>query len=291
MFGFRSDGKKTKNLSPFFKILPHIMKTRCDSQVYYTEDIPIANMDRYINEKAERGIKISYMHIVFSALVRLAYERPVLNRFIMNGITYDRTGIHVSLVIKKGLNDDSEETSLKLKFTGNENIFEIKKTIEEAVNENRDKEASNNTDVLAKVLTIVPNFLIKFLVGTIKFLDHFGILPKFIINASPFHTTVFLTNVGSLGIDSIYHHIYDFGTTSIFLAMGKKKKTYIYEEDAIKEEKAISFSFVCDERICDGYYFANSIKLFRRYLKKPELLEQQIKGEMEKSPEEEEIIV
>ena len=105
------------------------------------------------------------------------------------------------------------------------------------------------------------------------FLDKHGILPKAIIKASPFHTSAFLTNVASLGIDAIYHHLYDFGTTGIFLAMGKKKKSYIYDDDIIKEEKCISFSIVCDERICDGYYFANSVKLFKKYLKKPELLE------------------
>ncbi|MCL2383864.1 MAG: hypothetical protein FWC79_07100 [Oscillospiraceae bacterium] len=105
MFGFRSDGKKTKNLPPFFKVLPHIMKRRSDAQVFYTEDIPIANMDKYINEKAEEGIKLSYMHIVYAAIVRLAHERPVLNRFIMNGRTYDRDGIHVSLNVKKGETD------------------------------------------------------------------------------------------------------------------------------------------------------------------------------------------
>lgn len=104
------------------------------------------------------------------------------------------------------------------------------------------------------------------------FLDNGGLLPKSIINASPFHTSAFLTNVASLGIDSIYHHLYNFGTTGIFIAMGKRKKLHIWWWYN-KEEKCISFSIVCDERICDGYYFANSVKLFKKYLKKPELLE------------------
>ena len=132
---------------------------------------------------------------------------------------------------------------------------------------------SNETDKLAKILSLTPNWLLKFLVNSIMFLDNGGLLPKSIINASPFHTSAFLTNVASLGIDSIYHHLYNFGTTGIFIAMGKKKKSYIYDDDIIKEEKCISFSIVCDERICDGYYFANSVKLFKKYLKKPELLE------------------
>ena len=141
---------------------------------------------------------------------------------------------------------------------------------------NKDLSNQNSTDKLAKFLWLVPNWLMKFIVNTLMFLDKHGMMPKSIISASPFHTSAFLTNVGSLGIDAIYHHIYNFGTTGIFLAMGKKKKSYICEDDNIVEEKAISLAWVADERICDGFYYANAIKSFNRYLKKPELLEENI---------------
>ena len=277
MFGYRSDGKKLKDIPPFFKIIPQIMKTRSDSQVYYTYDMPIKEMDKYIDKKAEKNVKISYMDIIYSALVRLMAERPSLNRFVMNGRTYARNEILISLAIKKNLTDGGEETTIKLPFVGNENIFEIKEKLSNAINENKNIEIDNETDMLATALSIIPNFLLKFAINIIIFLDKHGMLPKAIIKASPFHTSAFLTNVASLGIDAIYHHLYDFGTTGIFLAMGKKKKSYIYDDDTFKEEKCISLAFVCDERICDGYYFANSVKLFNKYLKKPELLEGNIK--------------
>ena len=105
------------------------------------------------------------------------------------------------------------------------------------------------------------------------YLDKHGMMPKAIIELSPFHTSAFLTNVGSLGIDSIYHHLYNFGTTSMFFSMGKKKKSYIYEDDEIRQEKCITIAFVGDERICDGYYYASSFKQLSKYLRKPELLE------------------
>ena len=277
MFGYRSDGKKLKDIPPFFKIIPQIMKTRSDSQVYYTYDMPIKEMDKYIDKKAEENVKISYMDIIYSALVRLMAERPSLNRFVMNGRTYARNEILISLAIKKNLTDEGEETTIKLPFVGNENILEIKEKLSNAINENKNIEIDNETDMLATALSIIPNFLLKFAINIIIFLDKHGMLPKAIIKASPFHTSAFLTNVASLGIDAIYHHLYDFGTTGIFLAMGKKKKSYIYDDDTFKEEKCISLAFVCDERICDGYYFANSVKLFNKYLKKPELLEENIK--------------
>ena len=276
MFGYRSDGRKLKNIPPFFKIIPQVMRTRGDSQVYYNYDIPIKAMDEYISRKAEEGIRISYMNIIYAAMVRLISQRPQLNRFIMNGRTYARKDIEISLAIKKSLTDDGDETTIKLPFTGNENIFEVKEKLDKVIAENKDVETTNDTDILATALSFVPTFLLKIAVSFIMFLDKHGMLPKFVIKASPFHTSAFLTNVASLGIDAIYHHLYDFGTTGLFLAMGKKKKDFIYDDETIKEEKCISLAFVCDERICDGYYFANSVKMFNRLLKKPELLEENV---------------
>ena len=276
MFGYRSDGRKLKNIPPFFRIIPQVMRTRSDSQVYYDYDMPIKEMDEYINRKAAEGIKISYMNIVYAALVRLVALRPRLNRFVMNGRTFARNEIYISLAIKKCLSDDGQETTIKLPFDVTENIFEIKEKLDSKINENKEIVKVNETDALAKALSLIPNFLLKMAVSIIMFLDKHGMLPKFIIKASPFHTSAFLTNVASLGIDAIYHHLYDFGTTGVFLAMGKKKKSYIYDDENFKEEKCISLAFVCDERICDGYYFASSVKMFNRYLKKPELLEEKI---------------
>ncbi len=280
MFGHRSDGKKIKKLTPIFKIMPCVMLDRADSQVYFKQDIALKHLDEYIDRKAEEGIRLSYMNIIYAAIVRIIGERPRLNRFAMNGALYQRNKIYVSLVIKKSLTDDGVETPLKLKFNGDENIFEIKEKLDATIEKNKDVEAANKTDKLVSILSAIPSGLIRAIVKFLMFLDKHGIMPKKIIEASPFHTSVFLTNVGSLGIDSIYHHIYNFGTTSMFFSMGKKKKSYICEDEEFKEEKCITLAFVGDERICDGYYYASSFKLLSKYLKKPELLEEN--GEVEK---------
>lgn len=277
MFGFRTDGKRVKNLSPIFRVIPSVMIDRSDAQVYFKQDVPLKALDEYIDKKQSEGIRVTYMQIIYAAIVRIISERPSLNRFAMNGTLYQRDKIQVSLVIKKGLEDDSPETPIKLAYKGNETIFEITDKLEKAIAENKDLAASNNTDKLAWTLSLIPDFLIRWAVKFLWFLDKFGLMPKKIIDASPFHTSVFLTNVGSLGIDSIYHHLYNFGTTSMFFSMGKKKKSYIYEDDDIHEEKCITIAFVGDERICDGYYYASSFKQLSKYLKKPELLEQPIK--------------
>ncbi len=276
MFGLRSDGRKIKSLDPLFRVIPHVMKERSDAHVYFSQEIPIKTLDEYIAKKEQEGIKISYMNIIYAALVRMLAEKPSLNRFVMDGRTYARHGIHISLAIKKGMTEESEETTIKLPFTGCENIFEVKEILDSTISKNKDTNNQNNTDKLVKFLSHVPDWLYKLIVNILMYLDKHGMMPKAIIDLSPFHTSAFLTNVGSLGIDAIYHHLYDFGTTGVFLAMGKKKKSYIYEDDDIIPEKSISLAWVADERICDGFYYANALKSFYRYLKKPELLEENI---------------
>ena len=274
MFGRRSDGRKIKNVEPIFKILPTVMKERNDSQVLFKQDIPLGPLDEYINKKAEEGIRLSYMNIIYAAIVRIIGQRPKLNRFIMSGNVYARDSIFVSLMIKKNLSDDAPETLTKIEYTGNETIFEIKDKVDEVIAQNKDYATNNSTDNLVGTLAKIPTGVVKVAVNILMWMDKHGIMPKAVISASPFHTSVFLTNVGSLGIDSIYHHIYNFGTTSLFFAMGKKKKSYVYEDDEIKQEKCITIAFVGDERICDGYYYASSFKQLQKILKHPEVLEE-----------------
>lgn len=273
MFGHRSDGKAIKNINPFFKVIPNVMMKRSDSQVFFKQNISLKGMDEYINKKSSEGIKVSYMEIFFAAIVRTIYERPSLNRFAINGVLYQRNKISISIAIKKNLNDDGQETTVKLEFDGTENIFEIKEKLNSLIKNNKKMETENNTDSFAKLLNKMSYGSVRRIVKFLKFLDKHGILPKKIIDLSPFHTSTFVTNVGSIGIDSIYHHLYDFGTTSMFFSIGKKKKSYIYNEDEIEQDKCITVAFVGDERICDGYYYASSFKTLNKYLRKPELLE------------------
>lgn len=275
MFGHRSDGKELKHISPEFKLIPSIMCERNDAQVFFNQDVVVSPVEEYISRKAKEGEKFSFMDVMFAATLRVIAQRPRLNRFAINGRIYARNTITISITIKKSMRDDGEESDLKIPFKGNETIYEVRDIIENLVKENKaTTDDVSETDKAAKMLTRVPMPMIKFTVWMIKKLDKYGHLPKSLIKVSPFHTSAYITNVGSLGINSIYHHLYNFGTTSMFLAMGKRKKSYIYIDDEIKEEKCINIAFVGDERICDGYYYANSFRKLCRYLSKPELLEE-----------------
>lgn len=279
----RKDGILAQDVAPLFRVIPLIMKERSDSQVFYNYDIPISPIEAYIDRKKENGIRVSYLHVVYTAMVRTLAKRERLNRFIMSGRAYQRNDIVLTMMAKKNLSDAAEQTSLKIKFKGNETVEEVKDALNKKIDDFKEKDKKNEQDRFVETLMDTPFWLIKLAVHSLMRLDKWNLLPQTIIELSPFHSSGFITNMGSIGLDSIFHHIYNFGTVGLFIAMGKKKKAYIYEDEMLKEEKTISFSFVLDERICDGYYFAHSMRLFNKYLKNPDLLD--IKEDLSKNVE------
>ncbi|MBQ9845711.1 MAG: 2-oxo acid dehydrogenase subunit E2 [Oscillospiraceae bacterium] len=275
MFGKRPDGRRIKNLEPMQMIMPYIMKERSDSMNMYEDTFDCAPMDSYIKEKEAEGLKIGYMHILIAAIVRLIAMRPQLNRFCMNGRIYAREKVWVSFVVHPTLRNDSEGTTIKMCFEGTESIIEIAQAINARVaKETVQRTEENDTDKLLRTLMHkIPGFLIKFVVNTLLWMDKHNLMPKAIIDLSPMHTSFFVTNLKSLGISHIFHHTYNFGTTGLFFAMGKEKKIPVVKNGEIVEEKHMSFGLVSDERFCDGLYFANSLRLMRRIMKNPKVLE------------------
>ena len=282
MFGLRSDGKRIKSLSGFDKIIPHIMSTRNDSENLFKYEMDCEKLDKFIEEEREKGNSINYMHFLISAVVRTIALRPKLNRFVMNGRIFKRNDICVSFVVKRSLKDDAQETTVKLHFDGTENIYEVKEKIDEAISKNNFTESENSTDRFAGIIRRMPNFFAKFLVGTLKFLDKHGMLPKAIIDLSPFHTSFFITNLKSIKTDYIYHHLYNFGNTGIFMAMGKEsKKPVVNKKNEIEIRKIMTLGLVTDERFCDGFYFANSLRYLKRICDNPSVLLEKLDKKVE----------
>ena len=279
----RPDGRLIKNLEPMEQIMPYIMKTRNDSMNMYDDTFDCTPMDDYIKEKAEQGIELNYMHIIIAALVRLIAQRPQLNRFVMNGRIYTRPKIWVSFVVHPTLSDGSVGTTIKLCFEGTESIFEIAEKVTAAVKkETTQRVGENGIDKLLRTLMKgIPRPLIKFVVNTLMWMDKHNIMPKAIVDLSPFHTSIFLTNLKSLGINHVFHHVYNFGTTGLFFAMGKEKNVPVIERKEITMQKHMGFGFVSDERFCDGLYFAMSLRQLRKIMKNPACLEQPLDKKVE----------
>jgi len=284
MFGFRSDGKRIKTIDPITTLMPHIMTTRNDAMVMSEYEINCKGMDEYIFAKRKEGVHLTYMDIVIPAMVRTIALRPKLNRFVINRRFYKRNDIQIALTVKKALKDTADETTIKMTFKGTETLPEIHEMMDQVIKANTKVVAVNDTDKLAKLLTIVPNFLIKFLVGVLKFMDMQGMLPKSVFTVSPFHTSVFITNMKSIKMNSVYHHIYNFGTTSIFIAMGKEKYVPVVldaDEEKFGVAKIMKVGIVVDERITDGLYFGNSFREMKHYLDNPFLLDTPIEKRVE----------
>lgn len=282
MFGRRYDGRLVKNIDPMQRITPYIMKERNDAMNMFQETIDCEGMDAYIARRAEEGKYIDYMIIWIAAAVRLIALKPQLNRFIMNSRIYTRPKIWISFVVHQTLRTEDAGSEIKLCFDGTETIDEIADIVTEAViKETTKKTEENATDKLANLIMSLPSWLIRLVVNTLMWMDKHNIMPKAVIEASPFHTTLFLTNLKSLGINHVFHHIYNFGTTGLFVAIGKEKKTAVVSGDTVLAKKSLSFGFVSDERFCDGLYFARALKLLKKFLKNPSLLEEKLEAKVE----------
>ena len=279
MFGFRPDGKKVKDLDPISKIVPHIMTARHDALNYAAYDIPCDGLDAFIRKHAEQGVQYNYMHILIAALVRGLALYPALNRFVMNGRIYAHNALQVSFVVKKSLDLDAPESLVKITCTGKETIAEVREKINAAIEADARPDANNGTEKLARILTFTPNFLVKFLVGSIKFLDKHGMLPMAILNLSPFHTSVFVTNLKSIKGPSIYHHLYDFGTTGLFFAMGKESAVPVVQGGEIVKGKTMPLKICMDERFADGFYWVAGLRTLIHFLQAPSLLETPLKDQ------------
>ena len=211
MFFRRKDGQIDKSVDIFERIMPIIMKERNDALVYIKKEVPLDGMNEYIKKKKQEEIDISYMEIIFTVLARVLKEKPKINRFIMSGEMYKRNDIEIAVVVKPKLEEDVKESVVKFKFKGNEKIEEVSKRVKEEVTKIRNN-TNNNTEDFVDKLKNIPTIVLKIAINTLMFLDKINLLPKSIIDVSPFHSSVFVTNVGSIGLDAIYHHIYNFGT-------------------------------------------------------------------------------
>lgn len=274
MFNKRPDGRRIKNIDPMQLITGILMKKRYDSMNMFEDTFNCESWDKYIKEKEEQGIKLGYMHIVIAGAVRMLALKPRLNRFVMNGKIYARKKIWVSFTIHPELSIDCPDTTIKLCFDGTETILEIAEAINEAIRkETVLRTEENETDKLARFFTSIPTGILNVVAGILKWMDRHNMLPKSIIEFSPFHTSLYITNLKSLGINHVFHHTCEFGTNGLFLAMGKEKNIPVAVKDEVVIQKHMGFSLVADERFCDGLYFALALRELRKLMRNPAVLE------------------
>ncbi|MBQ3078644.1 MAG: 2-oxo acid dehydrogenase subunit E2 [Clostridia bacterium] len=278
MFGRRPDGRRLDHIDPIVQFMPFIMTQRNDAMNQVTQYVDYEPLGNYIKKRSKVGQRVSFMSLIVAAYVRAVSKYPALNRFIVNKQVFARNEISIALTVlrNQGDKENLDEAIVKMAFEPDATVDDVEKQLNENLKDAVNSEADNETaDFAAKLIRVRP--LVQLVVWAAKLLDRYGIMPKFIHRISPFHVSMVITNMASIGMPAIYHHLYNFGNASIFIAMGKIERQTVYTKDGVKFKNMIPLGIVMDERICGGAAYAQGMNYFRKLLENPE--------ELEKKPE------
>ena len=276
-WGDRMDGRRIRSLPPANQVSPYIMVNRNGSSNLFEEAFEITNVDRYIRQKRREGLtNFGIMHVFLAAYCRGIAKYPGVNRFVSGQKIYSRgEDIQFCMTIKKDMTTDGAETEIKLHLSPRDTVYDVYKKMNDEIVKVKNTPLDAGVDNAAYALTMIPGVVLKFLVWFLKTLDYFGLLPKFLLEVSPFHGSIFFTSMGSLGIPPVYHHLYDFGNLPVFGSFGCKRKALEVQEDgSVALRKYVDFRFTLDERTVDGFYYAAFLKYYKRLIQHPEVLDQ-----------------
>ena len=274
-YGDRSDGRRVRSLCSMNVVSPYIMGPRNDSQNFFKDTVCIDKAEEYLREKKDAGLKgFSFMHVIIASYVRAVSQQPGLNRFIAGQRIYARHNIEIVLTVKQELTLNAPETVVKIVAEPDDTAEDIYRKMNEVV-EAAKRNDNSGFEKTAGFLKHIPGLFLRFTVGLLRGVDYFGLLPRFLTKISPFHGSFFITSMGSLGIPPIYHHLYNFGNVPIFCSFGAKYSDNVLNSDGtVSKKKFVDLAFVLDERICDGHYYASGMKLIKRYMANPKILDE-----------------
>lgn len=269
--GDRRDGKRLR-MGGFERFLYYLKPRRSDSEVYISKCIDVTELVKYMKEKKKDNEDLTYFHLFSTAVAKVVYNKPLLNRFIIGGNKYDRNDITLSFVAKTDFSDTAREFLTVIKIDANDSLMDISRKIKGDVKKIRSNKESHTDDFVNK-LGRLPKWVMAIIVWIIKRLDNHDMLPQSLTKNSVYHSTVLLSNLGSIHCDGIYHNLTNFGTNSILLTIGEIKEEVKVIEGEIVKRYVCDFGITLDERIADGVYFAKSINLLEYILNDPKLLE------------------
>lgn len=271
----RKDGRRVTKEVPMYYLIPQFMPHRYDAMNMTTVDIPVEPMRRYMNAKRREGVHISHMALIMTAYAHLVGEYPSINRFIANKRIYEHNDFSISLVVLRPGESGNDDTFSKLYFTPEDTVFDVQRKLDEYIEKNTSgaEEDSNSLDKWMGILCSLGG-LLNFVGRLLRFMDRHGLLPRALIDASPFHASLLITNLASIRTNHIYHHVYEFGTTSVSMAIGNMRYIARPGRDGQPELiRTLPLGIVMDERIASGYYIAQAFARFKEMLGDPKLLE------------------
>ena len=266
----RKDGTRVRHEDPMYYLIPYFLTKRYDSMNMVTIDIPEAPLKAYMNEKRKEGRSVSHLALILTAYLRTMEKYPALNRFVVGKKIYQHNDVTAAMVVLKPGTDRDTMSKIRLEF--GDDVFTVQEKITAYIEQNRQLGEANSLDSLMNVFMKM-SWLLGFLIGLLRLADRLGLLPRRLIDVSPFHASFLITNLASIRTNHIYHHIYQFGTTSVALAMGNMREVPRRTREGIVFDRCIPVGVVMDERIANGHYFAQAFAQIKKYLSDPRSLE------------------
>lgn len=275
-WGDRADGRRLRSLDPLYYVVPFIMKKKSGASNQFKGTLDITETEEYIRGKREEGLAgIGILHFLTAAYVRTVSQYPGINRFVSGQRIYARSDIQVNLSMKKFLTIEGQETTVKAFLKPTDTIYDVFQNLQNVIAEGKREGDSNGTDRVARALIkFIPRLLLKWVMWLLDVLDYFGAMPKFLLDVSPFHGSLFISDLGSVGLPPVVHHLYDFGNLPVFICFGTKTRKAVTRTNGRVEERVyLDYTVVMDERTADGFYFSRAARYFNRLFRHPDWLD------------------
>ena len=274
--GDRFDATLVRNLDPLHWFLPYIYPDRADNEAFIREEFDLTNLNAFLEKKnvgLDHAHRYTIFHAVAAAIVKAVTLRPKMNRFIKGCRLYQRDELSLGFVVKKQFRDDGAEGLAFIKFPEDTTIDTLHDRIMAEIFECRSDKLDNSTKGM-EMFTHLPRWLMRIVMWGLHRLDFYGKVPYDLIKADPNYASVFLTNLGSIKLNAAYHHLSNWGTTSVFVIVGEKAVKPVFREDGGYDMRdTLSIGITLDERIADGYYYAQTVRLIKKLIDCPELLD------------------
>ena len=274
--GDRFDATLVRNLDPLHWFMPYIYPNRADNEAFIREEFDLTNLNAFLekkNEGLDKAHRYTIFHAVSAAIVKAVTLRPQMNRFIQGRRLYQRDELSLGFVVKKQFRDNADEGLAFIKFPEDTTIDSLHERIMAEIFECRSDKMDNSTKGM-EMFTHLPRWLMRIVMWMLHRLDFYGKVPYDLIKADPNYASVFLTNLGSIKLNAAYHHLSNWGTTSVFVIIGEKGRKPVFHEDGTFEMRdMLSVGITLDERIADGYYYAQTVRLVKKLIECPELLD------------------
>lgn len=274
LFVDRSDGRRVGRRHFFRAIVPYVMRSRAQAAVYLSREIDIENALAWLREKkrSEPELGWSLFALVLAAGVRTFALKPRLNGFVHRRALYARNTLEFSFIVKQDLSESAFETSAKVAFEPDDDARTVARRLRQAIAKARSGEAGPAEREM-RFLHRLPGFK-GIATAVFRLLDALNLAPPSMIASDPLFASGVFANLGSIGLDAPLHHLYEWGTASVFVALGRTiGRLETRPDGSLSRRRVLGLSVTVDERIADGVYFAHAASLFRRLIQKPELLE------------------